>query len=116
MEHAESLATLIEAETVQRSTADWLEVLTQAGIPCGPIYTVGEMLADAQTQARQMVLEVEQPALGSTTAIGNPVKLSETPWQYRRPAPSLGEQTDEVLGELGYGDTEIAELRRDGVI
>jgi formyl-CoA transferase len=116
MENAESLAALIEAETVQRSTAEWLADLNDAGIPCGPIYSIAEMMVDPQAEARQMVLQVEHPAAGSIKTIGNPVKLSDTPWQYRRPAPRLGEQTDEVLSELGFASEQIATLHADGVI
>jgi crotonobetainyl-CoA:carnitine CoA-transferase CaiB-like acyl-CoA transferase len=116
MDHAQELADLIEQETAKRSTAEWLDLLNESGIPCGPIYSIAEMMDDPQAQARQMVLEVEHPAAGSIRTIGNPVKLSETPWQYRRPAPRLGEQNEEILRELGYEPEDIQELRADGVV
>lgn len=116
MQHANELAALLQEETQRRPTSEWLQLLTQAGIPCGPINTIAEMMADPQAQARAMVLEIEHPRAGQLRTIGNPVKLSETPWQFQRPAPELGEHTDEVLSELGYSADEIGRLRAEGVL
>ncbi len=116
MEHTAELADLLGATFVTRDTAAWLDTLTAAGIPCGPINNVAEALADPQEIARGMVFESDHPAAGRITGIGNPVKLSATPWRFRAPAPLLGEHTDEILCSLGYTAEEIAALRRDGVI
>ena len=63
-----------------------------------------------------MVVEAEHPVAGRIVNIGNPVKLSETPWQYRIPAPVLGAHTDEILRSLGYAERTIAEYREQGII
>lgn len=116
MLHMEELAGLIEAKTCTRSSGELLESLTSAGIPAGPIYDVAQMLDDPQAKARGMVVETQHPVFGSLLTIGNPVKLSETPWALRRVAPRLGDHTAEVLSELGYSQSEMAGLHAQGII
>jgi crotonobetainyl-CoA:carnitine CoA-transferase CaiB-like acyl-CoA transferase len=99
----------IEAILRTRPRDEWLTVLTRAGIPCGPIATVPEAMADAQT--RGMIAE-----FGDTRVAGSPLRLSGTPVSYRLPPPGLGEHTDEVLAELGYSGQQIADLRSGGSI
>ena len=74
------------------------------------------MFEDPQARARQMVIEVEHPEAGQTITIGNPVKLSETPWENRTPAPELGADSTAILEELGYSEGEVESLCSDGVI
>lgn len=116
MEHTQELADELERTFSAADTGHWLDVLTEAGVPCGPIYDVAQMMADPQAQARGMVVEAEHPVAGRITSIGNPVKLSETPWTYRAPAPVLGANTDDILRSLGHDDAAIAKLRADGAI
>ena len=116
MAHTAVLAEELERSFRACASAHWLETLTEAGIPCGPIYNVAEMLEDPQARARGMVVEAEHPVAGRIVNIGNPVKLSETPWQYRIPAPVLGAHTDEILRSLGYAERTIAEYREQGII
>ncbi len=85
-------------------------------MPAGPIYDIRQVYEDPPVRARDMVVETDHPVAGRTSNIGIPVKLSETPGRFRRPAPTLGQHTDEVLKQLGRSDDEIAALRSRGVV
>ncbi|MCB0257572.1 MAG: CoA transferase, partial [Anaerolineae bacterium] len=100
----------------QRTAAEWLPLLEQAGIPSGPIYAVDEALNDPQVQARRMIVEMEHPAAGLVKSLAFPGFFSDTPASYRQPPPRLGEHTGQVLGELGYDAAGIDALRAAGVI
>ena len=112
----DELVELIEWRTELEPRAHWLRLLEDVGIPAGPINSVPEALADPQAQARGMVQEVAHPRLGTLRALGPVVKFSDTPAAITRPAPDLGQHTDEVLGELGIDVTELASLREAGVL
>ncbi|MEE8148453.1 MAG: CoA transferase [Longimicrobiales bacterium] len=116
MEHVHELATILGERFKARTTAEWVTLLEGAGVPAGPVASVGEMLELPQTLAREMVLEVEHSLLGSVRTVGFPVKFSETPGSVRRGAPVLGEHTREVLGELGYTDEQVEDLVRSGAV
>jgi crotonobetainyl-CoA:carnitine CoA-transferase CaiB-like acyl-CoA transferase len=116
LEHRVELEKLIEAVTSKHTRAHWLERCEAAGIPAGPIYSVAEALADPQAQARGMTQEYEHPQAGRVKALGNPVKMSQTPASLRRPPPSLGEDTDSILKDLGYDISQIKALRGKEVI
>jgi crotonobetainyl-CoA:carnitine CoA-transferase CaiB-like acyl-CoA transferase len=90
----------------QRASA-WLKQLYAAEIPAAPINTVEEAVNDAQTLARNMIVQLEHPALGVARSIGNPIKFSETPVSYRLPPPLLGEHTHRILEGLGYTAEEV---------
>jgi crotonobetainyl-CoA:carnitine CoA-transferase CaiB-like acyl-CoA transferase len=92
----------------------WLAALEAEGVPCGPVHSIGEMLADPQTAAREMVVELDHPKAGRTRALGLPVKFSATPGAVARPAPTLGQHTREVLGEFGFSSAEIEALIAEG--
>ena len=93
----------------------WIETLNAAGVPCGRVADLRDVFADPQVRAQEMVLEIPHPGHGTVRMTGFPVKLSETPCRVRRPAPELGEHTEEVLRELGLGD-DVARLRAQHVI
>ena len=112
----QELASLLEETTRARSTAEWLSLLDEAGVPAGPINNLEQVYQDPHVLARGMVQELEHPVAGRTKHIGVPVKLSETPGQLRAPAPTLGQHTDEVLGRFGYSPEEIQKLRDTGAI
>ena len=94
----------------------WIDVLTQAGVPCGAVREVHDVLADPQVLAREMVASVEHATAGTLEVLGVPVKLSETPGSVRTAPPTLGQHTAAVLHELGVEDADIERLRRNGVI
>jgi crotonobetainyl-CoA:carnitine CoA-transferase CaiB-like acyl-CoA transferase len=85
-------------------------------VPCGPINTYPEALADPHALAREMVIDLVHPGAGEIKALGIPVKLSETPGAVDRPAPLVGQHTAELLHELGYDDGAQRARRAAGVI
>jgi crotonobetainyl-CoA:carnitine CoA-transferase CaiB-like acyl-CoA transferase len=113
---AAELATELEHVFLVRPTAEWLARLDAAGVAAGPLYDIPAVYADPHVQAREMTIEIEHPTAGRIKNIGIPVKLSETPGVIRRPAPTLGQHTDEILAEFGFGPAEIAELRTRRVV
>jgi len=114
--HAVELAAELEKVFVTCPTAEWLVQLDAAGVPAGPINDMAAVYADPHVQAREMMVELEHPTAGRVKNIGIPVRLSETPGAIRRPAPTLGQHTDEVLDELGLAPDEVAALRAARVV
>src|SRR5215510_10387613 len=103
IKNREELAARIEAITSAKPRAHWLELFDANNIPCGPINDYSQVFEDPQVIARELVVDVEHPTLGAIRALGSPIKLSATPPDVRRRAPLLGEHTEEVLSEAGYG-------------
>ena len=98
-----------------RTKAEWIAAFDAAGVPVGPVHSIGEALEHPQTRARDMIVDLEHPQAGPTRALGCPVHFSRTPTQITRPAPLLGEHTRDLLREYDYSDAEINRLLADGV-
>lgn len=110
------LAELLEVTLSAGTTAYWLELLNRAGVVAGPIYNIEQVYQDPQVQAREMLIDLEDPELGRLHNIGIPVKLSATPGRINRRAPALGEHSEEVLLAAGFAAAEVAELVEAGVV
>jgi len=113
MENRADLAAALAPYFKPETTQHWLEALEAAGVPAGPVLSIDEMHADPQTIARDMVPEVEHPVAGTVKTIGAPVKFHGTPGGVKRPAPLLGEHTQEVLAEAGFSADEIKAVLKD---
>ena len=115
----EVLIDLLAARLQERNTAVWLALFKEAGVPCGPVNDIGQVMADPQVLAREMRIEMPHPQgrEGTIELLGNPLKLSATPVSYRQSPPLLGEHTAVVLQELlGLPEQEIGRLVELGVV
>ncbi len=116
-ENHAALEPLLAEVLADKTVAEWCEVLVQAGVPSGPLCDVGEVFNDEQIAAREMIVEIDHPIAGRQAMPNSPLKFSQTPIQLQRPAPLLGQHTEEVLRDmLDLGTDEITGLRADGVI
>ncbi|HSH68959.1 MAG TPA: CaiB/BaiF CoA-transferase family protein [Deferrisomatales bacterium] len=116
-ENWEALEPILVEIFAAKGTQQWLAVLEPAGIPCGPINTVDQVLADPQVRARGMVVAMQHPVAGRLEMAGSPVKLANSEPPAPHPSPLLGQHTEEVLREfLGLDDGQIAALRDGGVV
>jgi len=102
--------------TRQKTSAEWIRILNDAGVPCGPIYRVDESFADPQVQHLKMAQPVHSPVLGDLTILGHPVSHGDTRQPIRTAAPELGQDNDDILTGLGYTKEQIADLAKRGVI
>jgi crotonobetainyl-CoA:carnitine CoA-transferase CaiB-like acyl-CoA transferase len=110
------LNALIAERMRTRTTAEWVEALNGAGVPCGPVYRMDEVFADPQVEHLAMTQAVQHPVLGPLAIVRNAVRMTGGPDTVRTPAPDQGDHTDEVLTGLGYSPAEIGRLRAQAVI
>ncbi len=116
-EHVEELREILAVITVQKPVGRWIEEMGAIGIPCGPVNTVDQVIRDPQVLAREMLVRVADPVLGSIPMAGLPIKLSATPGAIQGPAPRLGEHSESVLAEwLTLSPEDVARLRAEGVV
>jgi crotonobetainyl-CoA:carnitine CoA-transferase CaiB-like acyl-CoA transferase len=116
---ANRAALVVRLQTLlsQRATHEWLEKLTAARVPCGPISDIAQVFADSQVVRRGMRLELRHPSLGRVPSVKNPINFSHSSLEYERAPPLLGEHTEEILRErLGRSPEEVAKLRDSGAI
>jgi len=112
----DALNAAIGARTAQRSTAEWVEAFNDAGVPCGPIYTIDQVFDDAQVKHLGIAQDVPTDDERRIKLVGQPFTLSRTPSKMAARPPEFGEQTEEVLGEFGFSADEITDLRRHKVV
>jgi crotonobetainyl-CoA:carnitine CoA-transferase CaiB-like acyl-CoA transferase len=112
VKHRSELIALIHSMTVRRKTDEWVAAMEAAGVPCGPINTLDRVFADPQVQARSTRIEMSHPLAREVALVANPIRLSESPVQYRNAPPTLGQHTEEVLSDwLAASAAEIDALR-----
>ena len=116
-EHAEAISKRVTEWTMQRTTAEALAAMDAAKIPAGPLLTPQQALDDAHIRAAGLLVDTPYPAAPRPVPLApTPVDLSETPGTFRSSAPTLGQHTDAILGELGYTPAQIADLRKKQIV
>jgi formyl-CoA transferase len=117
VQHRKELIPLLEAMTQKKTKAEWIYLLEQAGVPCGPINNLKEVFENEQVQARGVQISVPHPTAGSMKLVSSPMHLSETPVEVRLAPPTLGQHTDEILRDrLKLDLRSIQELRIKGIV
>jgi formyl-CoA transferase len=112
LKNREAVNAAIEAITVTKPSAEWIEIFNKASVPSGPIYSVDQVFADEQVKHLGIAQDGARPDGTKETFVGQPFALSRTPSKIAAIPPELGQHTDEVLKEFGFSDGEIAELRK----
>ncbi|WP_448188116.1 CaiB/BaiF CoA transferase family protein [Azospirillum sp. sgz301742] len=116
MRHLDELVESLSAIFRRRGTSAWLAIMEQAGIPAGPVLSIAEMHDHPHTRAREMVVEVEHAKAGPVNTLGLPIKFSRTPGGVRSGAPTLGQHTRAILGELGFDEAAVARLAKEKAV
>jgi crotonobetainyl-CoA:carnitine CoA-transferase CaiB-like acyl-CoA transferase len=115
--HREELIAILQDLFRQRETAGWIKILSDAGLPCGPVNTIDRVFNDPQVRHRNMLLEVEHPTAGTVRMAGLPVKFSATPASLRLAPPLLGQHSGEILRSwLAMPEEKIQELKGKRII
>ena len=105
----------IEKWTKTKTKFEAMDILNPLNVPCGPILSMKELAAEESLRETGTIVEVDHPERGKYLTVGNPIKLSDSPAEVKR-SPLLGEHTDEIMRELGFGDAEIVAARSDGAV
>jgi crotonobetainyl-CoA:carnitine CoA-transferase CaiB-like acyl-CoA transferase len=112
----DALTELLLPVTRQKTSAEWIRILNDAGVPCGPIYRVDQAFADPQVRHLEMAQPVRSAVLGDLTILGHPVSHGERRLPIRTAAPELGQDNEEILTSIGYTKEQIADLAQRGII
>lgn len=115
-QNRDALNAVIESMTKERPSEDWIKLLNEAGVPCGPVNSIDQTFADEQVQFLEMAQAVTSPILGELNILGHPVSWNAQRNPLRKSAPELGEDNQVILTGLGYSEDEIARLEKEGVI
>ena len=115
-ENRDALNERLNELTRKKTSAEWVDILNQAGVPCGPIYNIDEMFEDPQVKHLGMAAAVDHPTLGPIEIVNQAASLSRTPFRIHAPTPELGQHTDEILDELGVSAGDISALKERGVV
>ena len=116
MKNVTELTELLKKELAKKTSAEWLKLFDEKGLPCGPINTVTEMFEDPQTIERKMIVDVKNEKAGSFKGIGMPIKFSETKVEDTKESPTFGQHTKQILLDHGFKSEEIDSLMRQGVV
>jgi crotonobetainyl-CoA:carnitine CoA-transferase CaiB-like acyl-CoA transferase len=117
VKHRDELVALIGEVTLTRTTDDWVNAMSKAGVPCGPINTIDRVFGDPQVQHRGMQIEMEHGSGALIPLVANPINLSASPVSYRRPPPELGQHSKEVLEQwLGMSSAQVSALHDQHII
>jgi len=116
VQNKDSLREFLEQKLFSKSTEEWVELLNQNGIACGPILTIDQTFGNRQVLHQKMLMEIEHCTAGKIKMIGFPVKLSRTPCRIACPPPCAGQNTNEILRELDYSEEEINKFKQEGII
>lgn len=116
-DHEAALKAIIEPLFMQKNTAEWLAILIEAGVACGPLNNIAEVVKDPHILEREMIVEVPgHVKLDTVKYPGIPIKYSETKCEIKSPAPILGQHTDEILQKFGFSPEDIANLRKSEIV
>lgn len=111
------LVPLIRRLTIEKTAAEWIEILEQAGVPCGPVNDLKQVFDDPQVRARNMRITLPHPLSGEVDLIGSPINLEKTPVSYEKAPPLLGADTRNVLAQhLGLTDSQISQFAEQGIL
>jgi len=115
VENRDRLVPMLDDIFLSKTRDEWLQILLEADVPCGPVYDMKELFSDPQIIHRNMLAEVYHPTLGKVKQIMPPIKFSNIEFSVTHP-PILGEHTDEILRKIGYSNNAVKELHNKGVI
>ena len=114
--HRDDCVSLLSNIFKSEKVSFWVNKIEQAGVPCGPINKISDVVSDEQVLARNMVVDIPHPNVPDLRVPNSPLKLTETPPNVRLAPPLLGQHNEDILVEMGYDLNKIASLREKGVI